>query len=228
MARFTGKLIGRNRDIPQLEAYAGASVTAGSANDFEHIIAVVPDLTYLASTGMVGDIPLNVMSVRFCVLVFEATLTGANTNYCTFNFNQRRAGSLLVSTTASTAVAAAGSVVITPASMANIAGGVPLNISGGTGTAETVIPYSITSTTFTANFANTHSGTYNIISAPLASIAFVSGTNASAYVPIQFPRIANTVKAGDVITIARVSSNSTGLASPAYYAAVDWSAAGVG
>lgn len=228
MARLTGKFIGRNRDFPMLEAYAGTAISAGSASDFEHIIATVPDLTYLASSGTVGDIPLNVMSVRFCVLVFEATLTGANTNYCTFNFNQRRAGSLLVSTTASTAVAAAGSVVITPASMANIAGGVPLNISGGTGTAETIIPYNITPTTFTANFANTHSSTYNIVSAPLASIAFVGGTNASAYVPIQFPRIANTVKAGDVITIARVSSNSTGLASPAYYAAVDWSAAGVG
>src|SRR5713101_5414909 len=181
MARFTGRLIGRNRDLPQLETYQGAAVSAGSSSDFEHVIATVPDLTYLASTGMAGDIPLNTMSVRFCVLAFEATLTGANTNYCTFNFQQRRAGALLVNTTASTAVASAGSVVITPASMANIAGGVPLNISGGTGTAETIIPYNITPTTFTANFANTHSGTYNIISAPLASIIFVSGTNASAY-----------------------------------------------
>lgn len=70
----------------------------------------------------------------------------------------------LVGTTATTSVAAPGSVAITPASMANITIGMILNISHGTGTAEDVVVSAITSTTFTATFANTHSGTYNICS----------------------------------------------------------------
>lgn len=70
----------------------------------------------------------------------------------------------LVATTSSTTVAAPGSVTITPASMANIYVNMLLNISGGTGTAEDVTVTSVTSTTFTATFANTHSGTYNISS----------------------------------------------------------------
>lgn len=69
-----------------------------------------------------------------------------------------------VATTSSTAVAAPGSVTITPGSMANIYVNMLLNISGGTGTAEDVVVSAVTSTTFTATFANTHSGTYNITS----------------------------------------------------------------
>lgn len=66
-------------------------------------------------------------------------------------------------TTSTTAVSAPGSTVITPASMAAINVGDWLNIFGGTGTAEYVQVTAITSTTFTAVFANTHSGTYNIV-----------------------------------------------------------------
>lgn len=70
-----------------------------------------------------------------------------------------------VNTTSTTAVAAPGSVVITPASMANITVvGMVLQIFGGTGTAEEVVVTALSSTTFTATFANTHSGTYNICS----------------------------------------------------------------
>lgn len=69
-----------------------------------------------------------------------------------------------VGTTSSTAVAAPGSVIITPTSMANITLGMILNISAGTGTAEDVTVTATTSTTFTATFVNTHSGTYNICS----------------------------------------------------------------
>jgi hypothetical protein len=69
-----------------------------------------------------------------------------------------------VVTTATTAIAAAGSVVITPASMTNIVDGMLLNISGGTGTAEDVVVTNISPTTFTATFQNTHSGTYNVLS----------------------------------------------------------------
>lgn len=71
---------------------------------------------------------------------------------------------IAVATTSSTVVGAPGSVTITPASMTGIIVGQRLNIAGGTGTAENVTVTAITGTTFTAVFANTHSGTYNITS----------------------------------------------------------------
>lgn len=219
------RALGRNRDVPQLEAYSGVAVAAGSAADFEHVITTIPDLTSGAPSGAVGDIASNSMRIRFATLTFEAAITGAATNNCTFNFRQYRGGSLVATTTASTAVGAAGSVTITPASMAGIFVGQTLAISGGTGTAENVVVTAVTSTTFTAVFANTHSGTYNIVQAPLATITFASGTNAAAWTPIQFTALQNIVKAGDVITIQRASSNATGLATTAYLAQIDWTAA---
>lgn len=84
----------------------------------------------------------------------------------------------LVSTTATTTVSAAGSATITPASMANIVLGMKLNISHGTGTAEDVVVTAITSTTFTAVFANTHSGTYNICS---IKGTFIKGININTF-----------------------------------------------
>ena len=70
-----------------------------------------------------------------------------------------------VSTTAPTTITAGAGVVVTPVSMANIVVGMWLNVANGTGTAEDVQVLSISSpTTFTANFANNHSGAYNITS----------------------------------------------------------------
>jgi hypothetical protein len=66
-----------------------------------------------------------------------------------------------VNTTATTAVTS-GATVITPADMTNIVPGILLNVYSGTGTAETVPVTATTSTTFTATFANSHSGTYSI------------------------------------------------------------------
>lgn len=227
MARFA-KALGRNKDYPLIFKYDGAAASGGTSSDFEFPIITIPDLTYNAATGASGDIPSNTIAVRWCFLTFISAITGSNTHNCTFNFRQYRSGSLLATTTASTAVSAAGSATITPASMAGIFTGQTLYISGGTGTAENVIVTGITSTTFTTVFANTHSGTYNIVQAPLATITFASGTNASAFTPIQFARVPNTVQRGDVITIQRVSSDSTGLANPAFQAGFDWSSSGAG
>lgn len=226
MARFV-KALGRNRDIPQLEAYSGSAANAGTSSDFEHIVTALTDLTTNAPSGGVSDVPNNAMSIRYFLLTFEAAITGQNTDYCTFRFRQYRGGTLVASTTATTAVASAGLTTITPASMANIFVGQSLDISGGTGTAETVIVQSVTSTTFSAIFANTHSGTYNIVQSPLASVSFVNGTNAAAWTPLQYKAKANVVQRGDVITVQRVSSTSTGLASPAYIASIDWTSAGL-
>lgn len=232
MARFL-KALGRNKDIPQLESYAGVAASAGTGSDFEHIITALTDLTVGASSGMAGDVPSNTMSIRGFILTFEAAITGAATNNCTFNLRQYRGGSILATTTASTTVAV-GSATITPASMAGIFVGQTLAISGGTGTAENVIVTAITSTTFTAVFANTHSGTYNIAQAPLATITFGNGTNAVAYTALSwaigsssFPLNRNYIRGGDVITIQR-ASNGTGLASTAFLAEIDWVPSSVG
>lgn len=55
-----------------------------------------------------------------------------------------------------------GTQTVTPSSMTNIVAGVILRIEMGTGTAETVTVSSTTSSTFTATFANAHSGSYII------------------------------------------------------------------
>lgn len=71
---------------------------------------------------------------------------------------------LCVSTTSSTTITAGNGVVVTPASMSNIYLGQILNIANGTGSSEDVTVTGITSTTFSANFVNNHSGAYTIIS----------------------------------------------------------------
>lgn len=78
-----------------------------------------------------------------------------------------------VNTTSTTPVAAPGSVAITPASMANISVGMALVITGGTGTPEVVPVIAVSGNTFTATFANTHSGTYTIRSANSVNLGAV-------------------------------------------------------
>ncbi len=73
-------------------------------------------------------------------------------------------GATVVNTTTTTAVASAGAATITPASMVGITLGRALAIYRGTGTAEVVTVTGVTSTTFTATFANTHSGTNTLVS----------------------------------------------------------------
>jgi len=72
----------------------------------------------------------------------------------------------LVSTTSATTITAGANVVVTPASMSNIFAGMQLNVANGTGTAENVLVTAIDkgAGTFTATFANNHSGAYTIIS----------------------------------------------------------------
>lgn len=70
---------------------------------------------------------------------------------------------LAVDTTSATTISA-GSQVVTPVSMAGIFLNQYLDVSGGTGAAETVQVTAVTSTTFTATFANGHSGAYHITS----------------------------------------------------------------
>ncbi len=89
-----------------------------------------------------------------------------------------------VATTAPTTIVAGSGVVVTPASMANIRSGRWLNFNGGTGTAEDVQVLSITATTFTANFANGHSGAYVISSQRTVDIGALVINNAGTGVTI--------------------------------------------
>lgn len=222
------KVLGRRRDLPMWESInLNSSSAGGVSTDYEHVICWIPVLT--APSGLSGDLPINAQNVRSVSIVFEAAVTGANTNNFTLNILQRRGGALLVNTNSASTVTA-GSFTVTPASMANIVVGSQLVFSGGTGATETVTVSAVTPTTFTATFANGHSGAYTIVSAPFASITYASGTNEVAFVPHQFNvpvTNANMLKPGDCVTIQRVS-NGTGLASPPLTVGVDLVPAGIG
>jgi hypothetical protein len=217
------KSMGRNRDLPQLEGLRFASATAGSAADFESIIVALPDLTSgaPAGTNMMGTTN-NSMLLRTVSVVYEAALTGAATNNFTWNLNQYRNGALLVNTTSATTITA-GTKTVTPASMVNVYVGTQLVFSGGTGATETVTVLAVTATTFDATFVNGHSSSYAITSAPLATITYASGTNDTKWVVRNLSvQKVNFIKGGDIVTLARVSSNATGLASPAGVIVLDW------
>lgn len=219
-----GKALGRNRDLPQLESVTVAA-DAAATTDYETVIAVVPNLASVAPASTAGQQPINAMRVREVYLTFVTTLTGAATNNVFYNINQKRGGAALINTTATTAVGAAGAATITPASMANIAVNSVINVSGGTGTAEQIVVSAVTPTTFTAVFANTHSGTYNLVSAPLATVTFGNGTNGTAFTPVLLkPLASNTLSAGDVLTLQR-GHNGTGASAPAMTCTVDWDCA---
>ncbi|MDE3097496.1 MAG: hypothetical protein KGK07_16035 [Chloroflexota bacterium] len=74
------------------------------------------------------------------------------------------AGGALVDTTSATAVAAPGSATVVVGSVANLRVGMRLAITDGVGVAELVVvtAFDPVGVTFTAVFANTHSGTYSV------------------------------------------------------------------
>jgi hypothetical protein len=224
------KALRGNRDVPQVESVSTLAVTAGTGTDYEHIIAALPKLYTGAPTGNADFVADNTMTVRWLNITYEAAVTGQATNYYALQLNQRRAGALLVNTTSSTAVSVAGtSVQITVgANAANYAYvGQYLNITGGTGTAETVVVTATDGATkITALFANTHSGPYNVIAAPLATVTYSSAPVADvAWISRQIACLPNSIKAGDVLTVSRVSTG-TGLAQPAGEFQIDWINAG--
>lgn len=223
------KALRGNRDLPQLETVNFAAASAGSGSDYEPILAVIPDLTQGGPSGSAGMQANNAMSIRWLTLCWNAAITGANTNYCSIQLKQRRGGALLVNTTSSTVVTAGSVQTITVGAGAavNCYVGQNLDISGGTGTAETVVVtgYDPVANKITAYFANAHSSTYNIVSTPLAQYSYVSGNNEVAFVKHQLKALPNTIQPGDVVTVARVSAG-TGLATPIGYANIEWVEAG--
>jgi hypothetical protein len=219
------KALRGNRDLPQLEAVSLASATAGTGTDFEQIVAVIPDLTLGGPSGSAGMQANNAMQARWFVLCWNAAITGTATNYAALQFKQRRAGVLLTNTTSSTVVTAGSIQTITVGSGGanNCYAGQSLDVSGGTGTAETIVVtgYNAAANTITAYFVNAHSSTYNVVSTPLAQYTYTNGNNETAWVKHQLKPLVNSILPGDVITVVRVSTG-TGLATPAGYAAIEW------
>jgi hypothetical protein len=228
--------LGRNRDWPLTVCQRLPAVAAGSAADMEAALWLVPDLTQLvpADAGGNGDTPINSVRLRLMAAVPEATITGAATNYFTWNIRQYRAGTLVnqVNTTLTAAITATGAQAIAVASLQNIMVGTVLNIAAGGGTAETVTVTAISTanSTFTATFGFTHTSGTAVTGTNLATIAFVNGVNAAAYTPLwltaTFATI-NTIKGGDVLTVQRVSPNVTGLATPAASIWLEWVPTGI-
>lgn len=216
---------GRNKDTMQIAPILIPAVAAGSAADFEYDLFAVPDISVFLPSGAKGMAPNNWITLKTLNIIASALVTGAAPHNFALNFFQRRAGALLVNTTAPTTIVA-GVAVVTPASMANIVVGSQLVFSGGTGATETIVVTAITATTFTAVFVNGHSSTYAITSAPVLSVTFAVGTNLAAHTPTQLASSLNSVmnrfQSGDVLTVARTSSDATGLASPVLTIQPEW------
>ncbi len=211
------RLLARHQDIPLLESKRVPAGTAGTANDYEQTLLAIPDLTQLTG-ALKGVLPSNYIAIRSVILTPEANLTGSSSHSFLWAVRQWRAGAALniINTTSATTISAS-SMAVTPASMAGIQVGTLLYISGGTGSAETVQVTAISGGTFTATFANSHSGAYTITSTYLVAVDYNgSGVTETAYTPHQLqPAIVQPVKGGDILTFQRLSSDSTGLASPA-------------
>ncbi len=152
---------------------------------------------------------------------FTATFAGAHTYAATpipiVNSVATPFMAIPVNTTSATTIVAS-TMAVTPVSMSNIVPGMSLYLAGGTGAAELVVVQSTTATTFTATFANGHSGAYTIIQAPLAIITYSATTvvtqalNAALFNP---PYLNNILLPGDILTVYRNANNATGLATPA-------------
>lgn len=120
----------------------------------------------------------------------------------------------------------AGAQTVTPNAVNGLSGmygvhvGDWLYFSGGTGAAETVQVTAVTTTTFTATFANGHSGGYTFsTSGNPNGPGLVSGQNTA---PNSGGGDALDLKGGDVLKLERLSNNVTGLASDAGILQVEW------
>jgi hypothetical protein len=211
------RTLGRHRDIPHLRNFWKANVAAGSAADYEHALVALPDLTVGAASGTAGFAASDLMHVKRALLIPEAAITGATAHYFTWQLNWYRAGVAPVSTTLNNgAVTGTGVQTVTLTAITNIVPGMVLTFSGGTAENVMVTAVNYANKTVTAAFTISHADSTNVLTPPLASVAFITGTNASKWVPIQLSGLANApLKPGDVVTLARVSNDATGLASPA-------------
>lgn len=187
------KSLGRRHDWPQIETGVFGALIAGNATDpaTDTVIVNLPDLRRgsLPNTGEGYDsaLPINRMVLRQALIMSQgaAATVGNATNYADLRLNLWRFSgatglaalqgclsylSLSVNTASATTIAVGQNVVITPTAMTAIVPGIVLLFSGGTGNAELVTVKSVTATTFTADFTQTHSGGYALTSVLLPYI----------------------------------------------------------
>lgn len=158
--------------------------------------AVTSGSTVITPASVTGIVVDSYLSISGGTGTAEyVTVTAVTSTTFTASFSNAHSGTYniattAVATTASTAVTS-GSTAITPASMVGIYAKQCLYIYGGTGTPEYVNVASVTSTTFTATFANAQGGTYNI-SSGAGSIGGQQPANASSILvdPIAFGVVA--------------------------------------
>lgn len=182
----------------------------------------VQTVALASATNVVAGMALGVDTAGAFEVVYVISVSGAN---ITANFTKTHSGGVAATsilqpfvpiafvpasgpatTTSSTAVTS-GSTVITPASMYGIHVGDQLLVDTG-GSAEVVTVTAVTNTTFTAVFANAHSGTYAVVTNP-ATGSLANGARFE-------------LRGGDVVSINRLSNNVTGLATPAGLAEIEW------
>lgn len=114
-----------------------------------------------------------------------------------------------VATTSVTTITAGSNVVVTPADMTNITPGRWLNFSGGTGTFEDVLVKSVTSSTFTADFVNNHSGGYVISSQRTVDIGDVVVNDPGTSVVLTlYDGNPNATPAGTAIAVIKPASGN--------------------
>jgi len=206
-----------NTTGPSTIASGSRTITPASMNNINLNSVLVIDTV---ASGVQETVTVSAVTAT----TFTATFSNAHTG--PFPIVNGNLASFPVTTSSATTVTA-GTMAVTPLSMSNIAIGTTLRFSGGTGATEDVIVNAVTATTFTATFANGHSGAYTITSSPIGSIVFSAATVvATSLLPTQLSLIVplgtSPLIAGDVLTLQRVSSNATGLATPATTAIAEW------
>lgn len=219
------EIVGRHADIPFVLSDRISSAAGGTAADYEVVLFALTDLGLIAPSSPKSTLPGNDIALKAVTLIPEANITGNATNNFYWAIRQWRGGSAInqVNTTAPAITAGAG-VVVTPANPAGIQVGSLLFISGGTGASETVLVTAIGNGTFTANFANSHSGAFTITSTQLALVNYnAPAVTETAYVPHQLTPLFSPILPGDVITLQRLSNNATGLASPSVGVMLEYS-----
>jgi hypothetical protein len=185
-------------------------------------------VAFASATGVVAGLALGVGTGATFEIVYVQSVSGSNVTAVFLNSHLAGAAatSILVpfepvaflpafgpATTTSSSTVASGSHAMTPASMLGIHVGDSLLVDTVASTVqETVVVTAVTNTTFTATFANAHSGS----NYPVVTALDVFGK----------PLLANgprcEIRPHDVITYNRVSNDTTGIATPVGLLQIEW------
>jgi hypothetical protein len=176
---------GKNISLGCSYAYSGSSPCSGSLSG--PVLGAKSSASHISMTGTWGSYP---------GYALFSTMTLAGANYA-FVVDMPQA------TTLGTAVTAAGVHTVSPASMANIGVGTQQVIETiGNPNIETVTVTGVTSTTFTANFARTHTAT-----APVSNLTVGdTGPYAMENIAVKIDTTAANLSAASIWRLGRAMS----------------------